>query len=71
MGDERCFTLIHCIIHIHPALADLHVLEARLDTFHHEGGRIDEGRQKNWDKRKWGGWEGDGEEKKEKVLKRT
>lgn len=32
MGDERCLALVHCVIHIHPPLANLHVLEAGLDT---------------------------------------
>lgn len=39
--DERCFALVHCVIHIHPALADLHVLETRFDTVHAKGGGRD------------------------------
>lgn len=35
--DEGCFALVHCVIHIHPALANLHVLETRLDTVHSKG----------------------------------
>lgn len=36
--DERGFALVHRVIHVHPALADLHVLETRLDAVH-AGGR--------------------------------
>lgn len=32
VGDERSLALVHGVVHVHPALADLHVLEAGLDT---------------------------------------
>lgn len=44
--DERCFALIHCVIHIHPALANLHVLETRLDTVYAKGRGRDAGQER-------------------------
>lgn len=32
VGDEWCLALVHRVVHIHPPLANLHVLEAGLDT---------------------------------------
>lgn len=32
MSDEWCLALIDCVIHVHPPLANLHVLETGLDT---------------------------------------
>lgn len=37
VGDEWRLALVHGVIHIHPPLADLHVLEAGLDTVRGEG----------------------------------
>lgn len=28
MCDERSFALVHCVVHVHPTLTNLHVLEA-------------------------------------------
>lgn len=32
VGDEWCLALVHSVIHIHPPLANLHILEAGLNT---------------------------------------
>lgn len=32
MCSERTLDLTHCIIHVNPPLADLHVLKTRLNT---------------------------------------
>lgn len=32
MSRERALNLIHCIIHVHSSLANLHVLKARFHT---------------------------------------
>lgn len=32
VSGERALDLIHCIIHVHSSLADLHVLKARFHT---------------------------------------
>lgn len=37
MCDERGFALVHGVIHIHPTLANLHVLETRFDAVHEKG----------------------------------
>jgi hypothetical protein len=37
MCDEGGFALVHRVIHIHPPLADFHVLETRFDTVHPKG----------------------------------
>lgn len=37
MCDERRFAVVHSVVHIHPSLADLHVLETRLHTAKTEG----------------------------------
>ena len=61
VSDERCFALVHCVIHIHPALANLHVLETRFDTIYAKGGGRD-----TWTRKRvrWG------KERKEKEKDR-
>lgn len=61
--DERCFALVHRVIHIHPALANLHVLETRFDTVHAKGrgrdtrdkkeGEVGERRKNSEKRREW------------------
>lgn len=43
VGDEWRLALVHRVVHIRPPLANLHVLEAGLDTAQRKGGK--EGRE--------------------------
>ena len=47
VGDEWRLALVHGVIHIHPPLADLHILEAGLDTVQGKGRQGDERKSPN------------------------